>query len=167
MVRLCRLSLLLLLVLVGFAAFNSAGTTLESNSSVLAADNFQPMNVKTGLWKVTASNNLAGNEHSYSYNTCVTEKDLHTNPFGKGPDEKCDWTVLKSNSTDMEVRGNSCDAGKEFGMKTDVNLKIHAVDTENVKAEMQGTSSGNGQNMSFSGTFTGKWVRANCPPGTN
>jgi hypothetical protein len=130
-----------------------------------AAADFQPLKVKPGLWQVTANNNLTGTPHTLTYKKCITAKDLNTNPWGNGPDEKCVWTVVKSSASDMEVHGAECEAGKEYGMSTNVDLKIHAADAENVKASMDGTSKGNGQNVSFSGTYTGKWVGAGCPAG--
>jgi hypothetical protein len=48
-------------------------------------------------------------------------------------------------------------------MDTSIALKLHAVDSENVKASMQGRSTGNGQTMTLSGTFNGKWVSSSCP----
>ena len=160
--RLCRLLVLIVIGFAGYFVLQCAPTTV-----VLAADTYQPLSVKTGLWNVTVTNDLGGAPHTSSYRTCVTDKDLHTNPWGKGPDEKCDWNVLKSTSSDMEVHGSSCEAGKEYGMQTEVDLKIHALDSSNVKATMQGTSKGNGQTMNFKGNFTGKWAAATCPAGVN
>ena len=134
---------------------------------LFAGSDFQPLNVKPGLWHVTANNNLTGTPHTVSYKKCITPKDLNTNPWANGPEEKCVWKVVKSSSSDMEVHGASCDAGKEYGLDTNVDLKIHAVDTENVKASMEGSSKGNGQNVNFSGAYTGKWVQASCPAGTD
>jgi hypothetical protein len=65
----------------------------------------------------------------------------------------------------MEIKGTSCELGKEYGMDTNVDLKLQAVDSENVKASMQGNSTGNGQTMSVSGT--GKWMGSGCPANTN
>lgn len=79
-------------------------------------------------------------------------------PWVNGPDEKCTWTVVTSTASDLEVKGTSCELGKEYGMSTNVDIKLHAVDTENVKASMQGTSTGNGQTVNLSGAFTVKWM---------
>jgi hypothetical protein len=135
-------------------------------ATILLANDFQPLKVQAGLWQVTATSNLTGSQHTTSYKKCVTAKDLNTNPWANGPDQKCNWTVVNSTASDMEVRGTGCEAGNDFGMDTNVDLKVHAVDSENVKASMQGTSKGNGQNVSFSGTYTGKWIGASCPAGT-
>lgn len=162
-----RLVFVMVVLLAAYCTIEKAEIVPGSLPVVFAADNYQPMNVKTGLWDVTHTNNLGGSQHANSYKTCVTAKDLESNPWGKGPEEKCDWTVIKSTSSDMEVHGTSCEAGREFGMQTEVNLKIHVLDPANVKATMQGKSTGNGQTVPFSGTFIGKWVSSNCPAGTH
>jgi hypothetical protein len=161
----------------------------------LAADNYTPLNVKTGLWQVTSThtasglppitpdmqarlaqmtpeqrarieemmkNKFGGTPQTTTYKKCVTTKDLNTNPWSNGSDEKCTWTVKNSTSTDMEVQGSSCAAGKDQGMKTDVDVKLHVVDPENVKGSMQGTSTGNGHTVNINGTYTGKWIGATC-----
>ena len=134
---------------------------------ILAADSYQPLNVKAGLWQVTGTNQFGAAPVKVNYKKCITTKDLNTNPWVNGPEEKCTWTVVNSTGTDMEVKGTSCEAGKEYGMNTNIDLKLHAVDSENVKASMQGSSTGNGQTMNVNGTFTGKWMSASCPAGSD
>jgi hypothetical protein len=110
---------------------------------------------------------FSGTPHTTTYKKCVTAEDLKTNPWVNGPDEKCTWTVVSSTSSDMEVRGTGCDAGKNQGMDTDIRVKLHVVDSENVKASAQGSATGNGHSLNFNNTFTGKWMNANCPAGTD
>jgi Protein of unknown function (DUF3617) len=129
---------------------------------LLAGDNYQPLNVKPGLWHVAGTNQFMGNSMKTDYKKCITAKDLNSNPWVNGPDQNCTWTVVTSTGTDMEIKGTSCDLGKDYGMTTNVNLKLHAVDSENVKALMQGSSTGNGQTMNVSGTFAGKWMGSSC-----
>lgn len=111
---------------------------------------------------------FGGTPQTASYKKCVTKEELESNPWNK-PEEKCDWTVVNSTGSDMEVKTNSCTTGKNVGMmQTNVDLKIHVVDSENVQATMQLTSTGNnGTTMVGSGTYTGKWLGASCPAGTN
>ena len=144
-----------------------------------AGSDFQPMKVKTGLWQVNEISNVSGlppemermmgmtsgKPRTINFQSCVTEKDLTSNPWANGQDEKCTWTLVNSSASDMEVKGTSCDAGKEQGMKTDVDLKVHALDAENVRGTTDGTSVGNGMNVQLHNTFTGKWVSASCPAG--
>lgn len=139
---------------------------LFSATILFAGNGYQPLNVKPGLWHVTGSNQFMGNPMKTDYKKCITAKDLNTNPFTNGPDEKCNWTVVTSTGTDMEVKGTGCEAGKEYGMTTSVDLKLHAADNENVTGSLQGTSTGNGQTVNLSGNYTGKWLSASCPAGS-
>jgi Protein of unknown function (DUF3617) len=141
--------------------------TLFTATLLFAANTYQPLNVKPGLWHVTGTNQFMGNPVKTDYKKCITAKDLNSNPWTNGPDEKCDWTVVAATGSDIEVKGTSCEAGKEYGMTTNVDLKLHAVDTENVKASLQGTSTGNGQTMNLTGSFTGKWMGSTCSSDTN
>jgi|SRR5689334_663895 len=141
--------------------------TLFTTTILLAGDGFQPLNVKPGLWHVTGTNQFMGNATKTNYKKCITAKDLNSNPWVNGPDENCTWTVVTATGSDMEIKGTSCDLGKEYGMNTSVDLKLHAVDSENVKASMQGTSTGNGQTVNVNGTFSGKWEGSNCSGGKN
>ncbi|MFI5115410.1 MAG: DUF3617 family protein [Terriglobales bacterium] len=151
---------------------------------------FQPLNVKPGLWQVTVDTTMSGippdvlarldrmapeqraqveatfraAPHIRNYKKCVKKEDLQKEPFS-GRDEKCYWTLVSSSSSEMEVRGTSCEAGKNQGMETNVHLKIHALDSENVKASLKGKATGNGQTMSLDGTYTGKWLSSTCPAG--
>ncbi len=129
---------------------------------LLAADSNQPLNVKPGLWHVTGTNQFMGHTSKTDYKNCITAKDLSSNPWVNGSDEKCTWTVVTSTASDIEIKGTSCELGKEYGMSTNVDIKLHAVDTENVTASMQGTSTGNGQTLNSNGTFTGKWMGSSC-----
>lgn len=106
---------------------------------------------------------FGGTPRTVNYQTCVTKDDLVKAVF-TGPDEKCSWTVVNSSSTDMDVRGSACEAGKSQGMKTDVTMKIHAIDSQNVTGTVQGSATGNGNTVNINNSYTGKWVSATCPP---
>ncbi len=110
---------------------------------------------------------FGGAPQTTSYKKCITTKDLNTNPWANGQDENCSWKVVNSTSSDMEVRGSSCAAGKGQGMKTDLTVKLHADDSENVTGSMLGTSTGNGHTVNFTGTYTGKWISSSCPARTD
>ena len=151
----------------------------------LAADTGQPLDVKIGLWQIDmrldysglppqmqamldrmtpqqrATMGLGGTK---TYKQCVTAKQLHT-PWVEG-DESCDWTVLKSTSSDLDVRGSSCRAGRNDGLSTNVEVKIHKLDSEHVQATIHGSGTGNGVNATLDGNYAGKWLAASCPAGT-
>lgn len=159
-----------------------AVTCLATCAAVLfASTEQQPLNVKTGNWEVDYSIKYSGLppqmqammdrmtpqqraamglDTGRTFKFCVTEKNLNT-PWVKG-DNNCRWTVLKSTSSDLEVHGTSCRAGQN-GEDTELDLKIHALDTEHVRATMHGTDVGNGLNVTLDGNYMGKWMQATCP----
>ena len=149
-----------------------AGVCLVSSLATAAGD-VHPLNVKTGLWQMTEVVTWTGLPLQYaaamksgrpkSYKSCIKEKDLSSNPWAGGSGEKCEWTVLKSTGTDMEVQSKSCDMGKEFGMTADIHGSIHVSDTENGTGEFSIVMTGNGQTMNGHVNYTGKWIAASCP----
>ncbi|HKV81907.1 MAG TPA: DUF3617 family protein [Candidatus Sulfotelmatobacter sp.] len=146
---------------------------LGAAAALLAAADFQPLKVKTGLWQMTQTSTWTGlpqqwaavikNGKTINYKSCVKAKDLTTNPWTDGDDSKCVWKVLKSDGTDMEITGTSCELGKEWGMTTEGTGKIHVVDSENGTGTMNMTISGNGQTIKGRFAYTGKWIDASCP----
>jgi len=145
-------------------------TEISTTSGVPAL----PADMKARLDKMTpeqrakmeaAMKGMLGTPRTINYKTCVTKDDLDKGAF-TGPDEKCSWTIVNSSPTDMEVRGTACEAGKNEGMKTDVTMKIHAIDSENVKGAVQGSATGNGNTVRIDNTYTGKWLSATCPAET-
>jgi len=171
------------------------GAILMPAAVLLAAGNYQPLNVKTGLWEVTRTttatgappippdmqarlermppeqrekmeamikSRFGGTPTTTTYKKCLTAKDLNTNPFANGPDEKCTWTIVSSSGSDQEAKGTACELGKNAGMNTDVYVKAHAQDSENVKGTIQITGTAAGNNINIDGTFASKWVGADC-----
>ena len=152
--------------------------------AALFAASEQPLNVKTGLWQVEMNikfNGLPpdmqamldqmtpqqraamGMGGTKTYKTCVTAKQQNT-PWVQG-DNNCKWTVLNSTSSDLDVRGTACQMGKEEGLNTEVEVKVHATDSEHVHATMHGTGTGNGVNATLDGDYAGKWISETCPAG--
>jgi len=149
------------------------GLCFAASLALTAAGNMQPLNVKTGLWQMTQSVTWTGlppqlaaamkNGQIVRYKSCVKDKDLNGNPWANGSGEKCVWTVLNSNGTDMEVKGTSCEMGKEYGMTSEVHGKIHAADTANGTGTFDIALTGNGQTMNGHASYAGKWMAASCP----
>jgi hypothetical protein len=139
-----------------------------------AAGDIQPLKVKTGLWQMTETIKWTGlppqmasmmkaAPPTITYKSCVRAKDLSTNPWADGSGDKCTWTVLNCNGSDMEVQGKACALGKDYGMSADVHGKIHVLDSENGTASMEVTVTGNGQTMNGHASYTGKWISDTCP----
>lgn len=154
----------LMVVIIGLAA----------SAVFAAAVQFQPLNVNTGLWRITKAvtwTNLPPQmaammkaaPQSTSYNSCVTTQALSTNPWANGSGDTCTWTVLTSTSTDMEVQGSSCNFGGASGMTGSVHGTIHIVDPQHGTGSMAINLSGNGQAMQGTASYTGQWASATCP----
>lgn len=145
---------------------------------LVAAPDQQPLNVKTGTWQVdytvkysglppqvqammdrmsVQQRSAMGLDAPKSYKACVTQKTLNTAWF---KDKNCNWTITKSTSSELDAHGTSCHAGN--GMNSELDFKIHAVDSEHVRATMHGTSTGNGNNVVLDGDYTGTWTGATC-----
>lgn len=145
-----------------------AGTAIAA----AVAAGLHPLNAKTGLWQMSETTTWTGlppqlgaqmaNARTHSYQTCVKTKDLSTNPWAEGSRQKCQWTVLTSTDTDMEVRGTSCDMGREFGMTAEVHGRIHVLDPEDGTGSFDITMTGNGQTFTGHAAYTGKWVGSVC-----
>jgi hypothetical protein len=138
-------------------------TIFLAATMVLAADNVQPLNVKTGLWQVTMTMTIQGTgaPHSNTYKSCVTKENLNQYPFGD-PDNNCKYTVQSSTSSHMDVSG-SC-LPKEGG-KAEFKIQLNAIDSEDVKGTGQLTLSGPEGSMHGDYSGKGKWVAASCPAG--
>lgn len=139
--------------------------------ALIAAGDLQPLNAKTGLWKMTETINWTGLPPEYAagmrsgqaknYSKCVNTKDLSSNPWAPSK-ENCVWKVLKSTGTDMELQGTSCDMGKEWGMTSEVHGTIHVSDPEDGTGSFTVTLTGNGQTITGHAAYTGKWTSASC-----
>ncbi len=146
----------------------ASAVCLFASAAVAGSGQFQPLNVKTGLWQVTETYSATGlpagmpaAAHTFTYKNCVTNKDLAANPFSD-PNQNCTWKVLNSTGSDMEVKGTSCSLDREQGIKANVHLKLHVVDPEHVNGSGDWTADGNGLSMSGNATGSGKWISANC-----
>jgi hypothetical protein len=139
-----------------------------------AAQQFQPLNVKTGLWQMTKKiawtglpPQMAGMmkkaPQTTQYNSCVTKEGLRSNPWANGSGDNCTWTVVSSTSTDMEVTGTGCQLGANNGMTAQVHGQIHIVDSTDGTGSMTVTLTGNGQTATGQASYTGKWISASCP----
>jgi hypothetical protein len=158
-------------------AIAAAVICLAVSLAFAATEPLQPLDVKTGLWQMTETVTWTGlppqlatamkNGQPRNYKTCVKAKDLNMNPWADGSGEKCTWTVLNSTGTDMEVRGSSCDMGRDYGMTAEAHGTIHILDSENGTGSFAVTLTGNGQTMNGHASYTGKWISASCSSGMN
>ncbi len=139
--------------------------------------NLTPLNANTGLWQMTETVTWQGlppqlaasmsNGIAVKYQSCVKQADLSSNPWGEGSGHACHWTTLSSNGTDMEVQGDSCDLGKNYGMTASVQGTIHVSDPQNGTGTFDIVLTSNGQTMHGHASYTGQWVAATCPANLN
>src|ERR1700756_1994724 len=132
--------------------------------SFTQAQTAQPLNAKTGLWQITMTVAWTGLPPQYAammknaqptkYNSCIKAKDLNSNPWAE-PGAHCAWTVLKSNGTDMEVQGSSCQKGNGT---VDAHGTVHMSDSQDGTGTFDLTLTTNGQTMKGHATYTGKWL---------
>jgi hypothetical protein len=127
---------------------------------LLAADNVQPLSVKTGLWQVTMTTMIPGmgTPRTHTYQSCVTKENLNQYPFAD-PDNHCNYTVNRSTGSHMDVSG-TCMPGE--GEKADFKIQLDATDSENVKGAGQLTVAGPQGAMHGNYSGTGKWIAASC-----
>ena len=107
---------------------------------------------------------FGGTPQTRTYKNCITKEDLAKDPFSD-PEQKCAWTILTSTGSELEARGSSCEAGKNYGMKTDVHVKMQTLDSEKVKGWGQIIMDGNGSPTKMDFTLTSRWLGASCPAG--
>lgn len=153
---------------------------LAASLAFAAAGKIEPLKAKTGLWQMTQTIKWTGLPPQYqslmqsvnptmTYKSCVRAKDLNTNPWANGSSEKCQWTALDSNGTDMHVQGTSCVAkrGNNGLTVNNFNGRIHMLDSEHGEGNFDVTMTFEGQTAHGHATYTGKRIGATCPADMN
>lgn len=93
---------------------------------------------------------------------CLTEKDLHTDPFQRMDQNshmKCEETVNRSTGSDLDVIV-TCLMGTS---KSDTHLQFHALSSEHVVGTGEGTMLMGGRTMHSNVKMDMKWLGAACP----
>jgi len=148
--------------------------------AVLFAADEQPLNVKPGEWQVKYDVKYTGLPPQYqamveqmtaqqksamglaapeTSKLCVKAADLNK-PWSQ---DNCRWTVIKSTGSDLEAHSTSCQHGsRSANSDMDVNIKIHAVDSEHVRATLHGTAVMQGSQVTIDGSYLGKWLASTC-----
>ena len=145
-----------------------------------------PLNVKTGEWESTLTNETTGQlpvpqemidkmtpeqrarmeammkargmqgPRTTVTKHCVKKEDLDK-PFGND-NKSCKQTIVTSSATKQEIH-MECEMG---GGKQVGTLKFEAVDSSTVKGSMQMTASNGGRSMNVNSTFSAKWLGPAC-----
>src|SRR6516165_4695061 len=98
----------------------------------------------------------SGTPRTVSHKDCLTSEKLAEDPFTDKPhgdNVKCDETILKSTSTDFEVR-ELCSYGSS---KTDVHLSFHADSPEHVTGSGTTHSTVGGHELNSTMKMESKW----------
>ena len=164
-------------------------TTLLLLSSCLlwAADKFQPLNVKTGLWETTSSittsgempipaeflakltpeqraridarmkANAAEKTKTHTSKSCLTREKLQESPFSD-EQKDCTRSLLTSTSSKAEIRFEC----SMQGTKMNGTINLEALNSETVKGSGRTSATGGGHTMNTSTTFTSKWLGPSC-----
>ena len=160
---------------------------LLSSCLLWAADKFQPLNVKTGLWETTSSittsgelpipaeflskltpeqraridarmkANAAEKTKTHTSRSCLTPEKLQESPFSD-EQKDCTRSLLASPSSKAEIRFEC----RMHGRKMDGTINLEALNSETVKGSGHTKASGAGHTMNTSTTFTSKWLGPNC-----
>lgn len=164
------------------------GAMICLSISAAATAQLQRLNVKTGEWQMTTvsavnatlppevqammsrlppaqqealKSRFGGTPQTRTYKSCVTQADLDKYPFDD-PNQRCTWTVSTSTGSDLEVTATICRANNR-DMTGNINIKIHAVDSENATGSVQMNLTGNnGQVITSNATIAGKWIGSAC-----
>jgi Protein of unknown function (DUF3617) len=129
---------------------------LLASAVVVGEDKYQPLNIKTGQWQVTETykSNEMPAPHTITFKSCVTKEGLASNPFNDR-EQQCEWHVVNSNGTDMELKATACSLDPKMPMQAAVHFKLHAVDSEHVNGSGDWTMTGNGMDMKGNATGSG------------
>jgi hypothetical protein len=144
--------------------------------------NYQPLAVKTGLWEVTYSRSANGEvpmpadfasrltpeqraryeaamkaKSSHTYKSCVKKEDIDGSLLKN--DQKCDVTILKSTSTELDGK-MACNM--EEGMRGSGTMNVHVVDSEHTQGVTHMTMTGGGRTFNTDVTISSKWIGSDC-----
>ena len=150
--------------------------------TVLFAADEQPLNVKPGEWQVqlhdikytglppqyqamfdgmtSQQKSAMGLGTPETSKLCVKAADLNK----AWSQDNCHWTTLKSSGSDLEARSTSC-RHRSRGANSDdmdMNIKIHAVDSEHIRMILHATAIMQGSPVTIDGSYLGKWLGSTC-----
>ena len=165
-----------------------AALILLSSVALWAADQGQPLNVKTGLWEMSRTMTRSGSmpippellqrlspeqrarmeermkAHSgeqtktTTYQSCLTKEDLQEGPTFSEEKYQCSRNIVTSTSSKIEVH-LTCE---QEGMNGNATVQVEALSPESVKGSVQIVANGGGKTMNSNSNFTGKWIASSC-----
>jgi|HubBroStandDraft_4_1064222.scaffolds.fasta_scaffold37204_3 hypothetical protein len=164
----------------------SLAFTLLCCPAISAADIFQPLNLKPGLWETTRTTEMSGQlppeamakmppeqrakaeemmkEYAKMFAKPVVSRDCmkkedFDRPFKLDNLEKsCTKTVLSATSSKQEMRLQCTDGG----VKQNVSFRLDVMNSESFKVSTHGTAGDGAGAMGMNFTLTGKWIGPAC-----
>jgi uncharacterized protein DUF3617 len=164
------------------------GAVFVAGISAWAADKLQPLNVKLGLWEMTATTKTSGEmpippemlsrlspeqrarmeakmkaqqgdkEKTRTFKSCLTKEKMEKASLFGDDRKNCKQTILTSTSSKMVLKAECV----QEGTKSSGTIEFEAPNPENIKGAGQiGVTNGN-QTMNINSTYTGKWLGSAC-----
>ena len=145
--------------------------------------NYQPLNIKTGLWEVTYSRSANGEvpipaeymshltpeqraryeaamkqNSTHTYKSCVKKEDVDGSLLNSRDNRDCKVTILKSTSTELDGK-MACNME---GMNGNGTMNMSVIDSEHTKGVTHMTMTGNGKTFNTDATLSSKWISSDC-----
>ena len=134
-----------------------AALAVSASAAMLAAQ--AKPNVKLGLWETVMT--MEGMGPGQPQKICITAEKIATGAFDEMPDQNCQRTVTGSTATSMDVT-ETCANKKDPSASGSGTLHIQVVTPESVKGTLATKLSMGGRSMAMNGTFTSKFLSADC-----
>ena len=156
-------------------------------TSLWAADDFKPFDVKLGLWettttfqssgmppvsippdalarmtpdqraKVEAMMKGQGSARTTTTKSCMTPEKMKRSEFYE--QKQCTKTVVTSTGSKLELRMHCT---MEGGAKADGTVRVERINSESTKGSVQIVSTSGEHTMNMNSTFTSKWLGPDC-----
>jgi hypothetical protein len=157
-------------------------------TSVWAADDLKPLDVKLGLWettntfqssgmppmnippdalarmtpdqraKVESMMKNQGSPRTTTTKSCMTPEKMKRSEMFY-EQKQCTKTVVTSSSSRMEMRMHCT---MEGGAKADGTVRVERINSESSKGSVQIVSTSGDHTMNMNSTFTSKWLGPDC-----
>ena len=156
-------------------------------TSVWAADELKPLDVKLGLWETTSSVQTSGmppvnippdalarmtpdqrakveammkgqgSPRTSTVKSCMTPEKMKRSEFYE--QKQCTKTVVTSTGSRLEMRMHCT---MEGGAKADGTVRVERISSESTRGSVQMTSTSGDHTMNMNSTFTSKWLGPDC-----
>lgn len=157
--------------------------------TLFAADKITLLNIKEGLWEMTATHSMTGMPAMPSIpadalakmppeqkarmeammkggattdvrKECVTKEKLEKQSAFSDNRKECTRTVLNSTGSKLEVKIHCEKSGEQGAM--DGTLFVEAIGSDNVKGKMEAVTNANGRTVNINFTFSSRYLGPAC-----